>query len=147
MNCSQLWIGALRQIEAVATPELQVSPMSGSALEDSIRARIAMPCVHYLAPHTGCGCGFEVLEIKDSPLDALARASCAQLEALLHEVVARDGGAVLYSACDDAISATPTARHVRTVDGFMRDINRLRATYGSEDVVLIELVPETGRPG
>lgn len=131
MNCSQLYIGLDIQLQESESELFSIMKRpSGSDECKRIHKVLGTKHIYYLAPHTGCGCGWEFLDV-DSPSDEMSQKSCELLERFLADLESKHISAKLYSVCIDSIGLAPEREDSVTADDFMLNINEYRAPYSS----------------
>ena len=131
MNCSQLYFGADKKLDEFRSSLFSVTLVpSGSTEAKNVRAALGSKYIYYLAPHTGCGCGWDFLDI-NTPEDDLSRQSCEALSRFLKSIERGQKNGKIYSVCVDSIGASPRSETRVSADEFMRDIDRLRISYSS----------------
>jgi len=131
LNCSQLYFGADKQLDEVRSELFSITLVpSASAEAKQARAVLSSKYIYYLAPHTGCGCGWDFLDI-GTPNDDLSRQSCEALGRFLSSVERVQKGGKLYSVCIESLGASPRAEINITAEEFMRGMDRLRVSYSS----------------
>ena len=141
MNCSQLYLGSTERLDEVASEEFSVELVrSGTKEGQLLRRLLGLPYVYYLAPHTGCGCGWEVLEV-GSDWDEKNRGSCFRLGAFLQSAEDACGSLAIYSACIASIGREQDEELSLPSVAFLQRINELRVRYASEQVRVFRLAP------
>jgi len=141
MNCSQLYIGADAKLIETRSEVFTVELVPSASREaKEIRGVLGSRYIYYLAPHTGCGCGWDFLDV-GTPSDELSRQSC---EALGRFLAALDISinARIYSVCIDSVGRPPLAESAVTVAEFMMNLRGLRVAYASADARVYALVSE-----
>lgn len=131
MNCSQLYVGVDARLEESRSEvfSLMLVP-SGSQEGKALRGVLGTQHVYYLAPHCGCGCGWDHLDV-GGETDELNRLSCEALGRFLRSVEQSPGFAKLHSVCIDSLGTPPGAETRLTADEFMEGIAHLRIGYCS----------------
>lgn len=131
MNCSQLYLGINRQLQECDGDlfSVELSP-SASPEAVAIRNILGYKYVYYLAPHTGCGCGWDFLDV-GTPNDENSKASCDLLRAFLGSIEKLGQSCKIYSVCADSIGASPESETALSADEFMDSISEYRVPYSS----------------
>jgi hypothetical protein len=131
VNCSQLYFGADKKLDEFRSNLFSVTLVpSGSTEAKNVRAALGCKYIYYLAPHTGCGCGWDFLDI-GTPEDDLSRQSCEALGRFLNSIERDQKAGKIYSVCIDSIGACAGSEIRLSATEFMRDIDRLRVSYSS----------------
>jgi hypothetical protein len=131
VNCSQLYFGANKKIDEFRSDLFSVTLVpSGSTEAKNVRAALGSKYIYYLAPHTGCGCGWDFLDI-DTPDDDLSRQSCEALSRFLKSIERGQKGGKIYSVCIDSIGVSARSETRLSAEEFMKGIDQLRVSYSS----------------
>jgi hypothetical protein len=139
MSCSQLYLGANRPLEEVATPEFSVErEVMGGPDYSSLKSVLGVPNIYYLAPHAGCGCGWEYLDV-GTAWDNRNLDSVERLKAYLRQAVT-GGELLVLSTCIDTLGRKPDSRQRFVIDQFLVDLLRWRVRFGTARAVLAEVV-------
>lgn len=141
MNCSQLYIGVNKQLDEQRSNIFSLT-LVPSASPEAIRVRSVLRTqyIYALAPHTGCGCGWSVLDI-DTPEDALSRQSCDALGRLLNALARMRPASKLYSVCIDSLGTPPHAEQSITPQEFIANMGGYRIEYASKGAKVYLIVP------
>ena len=132
MNCSQLYLGIEKQLDEIRSDLFSVTLIpSASAEAKDARAVLGSKYIYSLTPHTGCGCGWDFLDI-GTPNDELSKQSCEALGRLLSSIERMQKGAKLYSVCIESIGTSPRSETNISAAEFMKDIGHLRVPYASK---------------
>jgi hypothetical protein len=133
MNCSQLYLGIDKQLDEIRSDLFSVTLIpSASAEAKNVRAVLGSKYIYSLTPHTGCGCGWDFLEI-GTPSDELSKQSCEALGRLLSSIERVQKGAKLYSVCIESLGASPKSETKVSAAEFMNNIGHLRVPYSSKN--------------
>jgi hypothetical protein len=131
LNCSQLFIGVENQLTEACSEIFSVRLLPSASPEaKKVRAVLGSKFVYYLSPHTGCGCGWDYLEV-DTPSDELSKQSCEALGLFLSSIERLQRGSKLYSVCIDSLGASPISETQISAAAFMGNIRQLRIEYAS----------------
>jgi hypothetical protein len=131
MNCSQLYIGIDSKIPEPDSEIFSVILKPTDTDEGKkLRKLLGTKHVYYLSPHSGCGCGWEFMDV-DTPYDDQSKASCERLATFLGDLEAKSVSAKLYSVCIEAIGFAPEHEQKISAAEFMAHINEYRAPYSS----------------
>ena len=140
MACSQLYIGTNRPIPASSSEVFTVEPLDHSDRDyASVSRALGSAHVAYLAPHTGCGCGWDYLQV-GTPNDELSRESVEALGRFLRSS-SFYGQPKLYSVSLNRVGALPVVEQRLTPDNFMARLGELRVPYTSSEARLYILAP------
>jgi hypothetical protein len=132
MNCSQLYVGVDRQLDEVRTDDFSLTLVPSASPEaKAVRSVLGSRYVYYLAPHTGCGCGWDVLDI-DTPGDDQSKGSCDALARFLGALERTRRGSKLYSVCIESLGTSPRSEVSIAASEFMRDIQGYGVSYASK---------------
>ena len=132
MNCSQLYLGVNKRLDDFRSDIFSVTLVPSASPEaKSVLAVLHSKYVYYLAPHTGCGCGWDFLDI-DTPEDDLSRQSCEALSRFLSSIERTQKSSKIYSVCIDSLGSLPRAETNISADEFMANIGQLRISYSSK---------------
>ena len=131
MNCSQLYLGIDRQVPECNGDlfSIELSP-SASPEAISIRKVLGSKYIYYLAPHTGCGCGWDFLDV-DTTSDEKSKASCELLGKFLGPIQSLGQSCKLYSVCTESIGVSPESVTRLSASEFMDKISEYRVMYSS----------------
>ncbi len=131
MNCSQLYLGIDRQVPE-CNGDLFAVEFAPSASPEAVEIRkiLGTKYIYYLAPHTGCGCGWDVLDI-DTPNDQKSKESCELLRSFLSSIESLGQTCKIYSVCIEAIGSKPESEINLSVAEFMDHISDYRVPYSS----------------
>ena len=133
MNCSQLYVGVDKQLDEVRTNDFSLTLVPSASPEaKAVRLVLGSHYVYYLAPHTGCGCGWEVLDI-DTPGDDQSKDSCDALGRFLEALERTRRGSKLYSVCIQSLGTSPRSVESIAAAEFMRDMRRYRVSFASKE--------------
>lgn len=132
MNCSQLYVGVEKQLDEVRTVTFSVTLVpSGSPEAKAVRSALGSKYVYYLAPYTGCGCGWDFLDI-GTPEDEQSRSSCEALGRFLSALERTRRGSKIYSVCIESLGTLPPAEVDISAADFLSDVSRHRVSFGSK---------------
>ncbi len=108
MNCSQIYMGvnlSLPQVESDVFSVEQISPSDDEY--SNLMAALNTNYIYYLAPHTGCGCGWDVTNT-GTEFDALSKKSLFALKVYLRNLSPEQSIYVLF--CNqNSIGFTPAS--------------------------------------
>lgn len=96
MNCSQIYMGvnlSLPQVESDVFSVEQISPPDDEY--SNLMAALNTNYIYYLAPHTGCGCGWDVTNT-GTEFDDLSKRSLFTLKAYLRKLSLEQSIYVLF---------------------------------------------------
>ncbi len=132
VNCSQLYVGVDKQLDEVRTHDFSLTLVPSASPEaKAVRSVLGSRYVYYLEPHTGCGCGWDVLDI-DTPGDDQSKASCDALGRFLGTLERTRRGSKLYSVCIESLGASPRSEINIAAEEFMRDLRGYRVSFASK---------------
>ena len=132
MNCSQLYVGLDKQLDEVRAEAFSVTLVaSGSPEAKAVRSALGSKYVYYLAPHTGCGCGWDFLDI-GTPEDEQSRASCDALGRFVSALARTRRGSKIYSVCIESLGASPRAEVDISGADFMGNLSNHRVSFASK---------------
>ena len=132
MNCSQLYVGVDKQLDEVRTHDFSSNLVPSASPEaTAVRSVLGSRYVYYLEPHTGCGCGWDFLDI-DTPGDDQSKASCDALGRFLGMLERNCRGSKLYSVCIESLGVSPRSEVSIAAEEFMRDLRGYRVSFGSK---------------
>ncbi len=132
VNCSQLYVGVDKQLDEVRTYDFSLSLVPSASPEARVvRSVLGSQYVYYLAPHTGCGCGWDVLDI-ETPGDDQSKASCDALGRFLGTLERTRRGSKLYSVCIESLGASPRSEVSIAAEEFMRHLQGYRVSFASK---------------
>ena len=139
MNCSQLYLGIDRQVPE-CNGDLFSVELSPSASSEAVEIRkvLGSKYIYYLAPHTGCGCGWDYLDV-GMPSDEDSKASCSFLRIFLTSLEKFGESCKIYSVCIENVGASPESEIRLSASEFMDNIIEYRAEYSS-DVARVFLI-------
>jgi hypothetical protein len=139
MNCSQLYLGIDRQVPECDGDlfSVELSP-SASPEAVAIRKVLGSKYIYYLAPHTGCGCGWDFLDV-GTPSDENSKASCELLRKFLGSIERLGQPCKIYSVSSESIGTSPESETRHSASEFMDNISDYRVKYSS-DVARVFLV-------
>ena len=142
MNCSQLYAGTDFELPEVQSEAFSVERVAATDEGHSNLLRICGTShVYYLAPHTGCGCGWEYLG-NDTEWDLRNLDSAQRLATYLREQTSR-GDILVLSSCSETLSRTPDERARLSVDAFLPQFQAWRVRYSTAYAKLVELTVGT----
>jgi hypothetical protein len=131
VNCSQLFIGFDKKIDETRSEVFSITLVpSASPDAKKVRAVLGSNFIYYLSPHTGCGCGWDFLDV-GTPSDELSRQSCDALGRFLSSIERLKQSGKLYSVCIDSLGTSPRAETTISASDFMSKIGSLRIGYSS----------------
>lgn len=132
MNCSQLFLGIEKQLDEIRSELFSVTLIpSASAEAKDARAVLGSKYIYSLTPHTGCGCGWDFLDI-GTPNDELSKKSCEALDHLLNSIERVQRSAKIYSVCIESLGTSPRSETSISAAEFMKNISHLRVPYASK---------------
>ena len=94
--------------------------------------------LYYLAPHTGCGCGWDILDT-DTTMERLSIASVAQLKDLLESSLKHQHRVLLLSTCLGHEDVKPDHTESLSVDEFIDHLTSIRVAFGSNHSKLFQI--------
>jgi hypothetical protein len=94
--------------------------------------------VYYLAPHAGCGCGWDYLGI-GSEWDNLHLKSLRLLEAYLRETI-HGGELAILSTCTETLGRRADTVQRVSIDEFLAHLRTWKVAFGSDRAAIAELV-------
>lgn len=139
MNCSQLYLGTDRQIPLIESELFSVYQQPLGAEEGrKLKAVLGSKYVYYVAPHTGCGCGWDFLDV-GTPHDEMSRQSCERLGAFLGTLEADGIDVKVYSVCIESLGLAPKQERSLSLAEFMAHISEYRVGFASSDARVFRL--------
>ena len=140
MSCSQLYLGTDIILNLAASNTFSIELLS--AQQDTeypdISSILQSTYIYYLAPHTGCGCGWDILH---TGMATDERASVAQLKTLLDSLVKHQHRVLILSTCLGHEAVRPDHTELFSVDGFIEQLTDIRVGYGEAQAKLFEIRP------
>lgn len=133
MYCSQIFIGTDTQLDQTESDVFSVEWVDGAA-EDcaALHRLLGTDYVYYLAPHTGCGCGWDVMNVGTSN-DKLSQQSCNFLKLYLTRLKAEGIAVKLLSTCEGMVGNSECQELHVTMDDFFEELNAYRVPFGSTE--------------
>jgi hypothetical protein len=138
MNCSQIYIGLEFALEESESEVFSVELISDADAEfQLLKAILKKNYIYYLAPHTGCGCGWEVLNT-DTEYDERSKQSLKTLELFISSVCMNQ--AIYVLTCNQsAVGSIPEIQLETNAEGFIANLESLRPKFGETQAMLYKL--------
>lgn len=129
MNCSQIYIGVDIQLSESKSKVFSVELISDSDVEYAqLKSILKRDFIYYLAPHTGCGCGWDVLHT-ETEYDELSKQSLESLKVFL-KTVSLNQTVYLLASNQFAVGDIPGLETEVNTEKFIASLGALRPKYG-----------------
>lgn len=129
MNCSQIYIGVSQNLQEIEGEFFSVELIFESDSEFlKLKSILNTNHIYYLAPHTGCGCGWEVINT-GTDFDNRSRESFNALGAYLYDLTLKQLVNVL--ACNQSYNGfSLESVMVVKLSKFLVDLDSFRPRFG-----------------
>lgn len=138
MNCSQLYIGTDVQIPESKSEAFSVEEPFDAEEGINIQKVLGTKHVYYLAPHTGCGCGWDFLNV-GTPNDEMSKQSCECLAGFFSVLRASGIEVKVYSVCSESVGVAPSLEEQLSAAEFLANLSKYRVPYASSVVKVYRL--------
>lgn len=135
MNCPLIYIGINFQVMEIENEIFSVELVSSTNDEYlAISAVLNTNYIYYLAPHTGCGCGWEVHDV-ETEFNDLCRKSLDALKTYLYGL-SLSNSIYVFACNQNSIGAKPELEIKTHITYFMPLLDEFVTAYGSHKTVL-----------
>ena len=136
MNCSQLYLGTYKQLPESESKHFSVK-LGWMSLEErqQVQNILKTEYVYYLSPHTGCGCGWDFLDVGDED----NRQSCEALKTFLFSLAAERVPIKILSVCSESIGSVSPIEKPLPLHEFINHLIQYRVPYSSLEARLYYL--------
>jgi hypothetical protein len=129
MNCSQIYIGLEFALDEIESENFSVELISDGDVEfHSLKTILKQNYIYYLAPHTGCGCGWEVLNT-ETEYDRRSKQSLKALEIFI-KATCLNQTAYILTCNQSAVGTIPEMQLETNTEIFITNLERLRPKFG-----------------
>ncbi|GAA0427537.1 hypothetical protein GCM10009133_40010 [Cocleimonas flava] len=138
MNCSQIYIGLEFAVKETESEIFSIELISDSDAEFQLLNKIfKQPYIYYLAPHSGCGCGWEVMNT-DTEYDELSKQSLNELGLFVGSVCLNQTIHVL-TCNQSAVGFAPELQIETNAKDFIVNLENLRPKFGENQAMLYKV--------
>lgn len=128
MNCSQIYLGSDIRVAIIDGDNFSVEMISPQEPEHAfLVSALSKRYIYYLAPHTGCGCGWSVLG-SGTENDEKSRMSVLALSEFLKKLESKHAFS-LFSGNPGLESLVPESISSISVIEFSKSINKFLVLY------------------